>query len=143
MEELEYKCYKYMTKRSWWLNIWFWWFVLTLVYVLSILSGALKGLDGSANLFNRFTAFIGLFVPFGFFNFLFSIQMGFLVATFPIFIFGMIITEHYKKSSDSGVFKSIILNLVTLFVITFIVDIILWSGWNSWFIFIGKEVQTY
>lgn len=104
-----------------------------------IFGGAPEYLDGSGSSSYTFTAFIGLFVPFGPFNLMFSIWKGFFAITFPVFILTMIFIERYKKSSESGILKSILLNLATLFILTLVVDIIIWGQWNSWFILIGKD----
>src|SRR3989344_6115999 len=99
---------------------WFPWIVLTILYIVLSSSVPIVGY------------FIGLFVPFGFFNVIFSFISYSGLVTFSLLLFSLFAADSFAlKLKIRNPLKRVVLNLVWLFLLTFAVDFILYGQWES------------
>lgn len=71
-------------------------------------------------------AFIGMFVPFGIWNTLFTHGIGLVV-----YLLLLLLTDHALSKSLMSPIRKFIIALIFLFVMTFIADMLIWHVWNS------------
>jgi phosphoglycerol transferase MdoB-like AlkP superfamily enzyme len=115
-----------MNKYPIYAQFWFSWLVFTAVYVIWLLLG-------SSGLPIKVGMLIGMFVPFGFWN---AIQ---LIGSNPSAYIGPILLILLLLFTDKLSFKlgiesvwlKIVLNLVILFLLTALVDVLIWGHWIS------------
>ncbi len=119
----------------WRLSLWFWWLITTLVYIGLQFSGLLKSEGGGASPLSYAHGFLGLFVPFGVWNGIAVLQTFFgwgllAVALFIVMVFGgdTLISRYGVTSGTTKVFY----NLLVLLILTLLVDVIFYGGWQSW-----------
>ena len=127
-----------MEKRSFWLSIWVWWAALTILYLAIFTGSGVK-----SNYIRFITApLIGLFVPIGFGNFIGSInQNGYgpekikngWIIIFPLLLLTLYIADKIAKKFAFNIILRIFYNLAILFILTLVVDIILWHRWLSFY----------
>lgn len=116
-------------KNSKFLSIWFWWIVLTTIYLVGFVS--------TPDSWNRLVGLVGLFVPFGFFN---SILL-YANIIFVLIFFGILyLFEKITKKYQPHPAIKIIANLLLLLVITYLVDNFLWGDWCSMNLFLHGEL---
>lgn len=102
--------------------VWGLWIILTLIYM------ALP-----------FFSILGLFVPFGFFNGAFAI---FQPLSILVGICGIALADFITKKINGGIILSILIGLISLFIITFFVDMVLWHQWCSLTVFRGADCNV-
>jgi hypothetical protein len=103
------------------------WGILTVIYL--ILYG-IYWLGALIGVFPYFMYFIGLFVPFGFWNTLASIHSGKIIITATLLIFSLSYADKFaRKFLITNPFKRILLNLLWLLLLTALIDFILWGTW--------------
>ena len=105
-------------------SLWSYWIVLTLFYLI-------LGFSGIVPL--KFTLFIGLFVPIGFFNLMSMFTTGYWGTFLSIPVLFLLIfsgNKQLNKFNITGI-KRIVLNLILLFIFTIIIDLIIWHTWQS------------
>lgn len=115
-------------------NLWFDWLVLTLIYLLTFV-----GSGTIASPFHLFNPSIGLFVPVALGNLagIFDYPKNPYVGIYVAFVFisslllGNILGRRYIKNN----YLKILFNLIILFILTFLVDMIIWYHWESWQLF--------
>lgn len=74
---------------------------------------------------------LGLFVPIGFWNFGYSLTQMKWFITFPLVLVTIFGGEKYLRKMDlSPIVKTIII-LGILFILTIVVDFVIWGKWQS------------
>ncbi len=119
-------------------SLWFWWIVLTIVYVVGpflVMMSGLVGLSGlNAILTKYFYSVIGVFVPFGFWSY-FGVSFSGHWYLIPIFLTSLYFLEGWLKKLYLSGKISLALKLVAGFIFlllsTVAADIILWGCWQS------------
>ncbi len=116
------------------LSIWTWWVVFTILYLATFIGG------GAVQNPVRYVlnAIIGLFVPIGPWNLLFSIKPdetvkihnGWVII-FPLTLLTFFWTEKFAKKNPLPCTLRIFYNLGVLLVLTLVVDLVLWHQWKS------------
>lgn len=132
----------------WLSSIWFLWPTLTLIYLAGytlMFIGHESTLEGQSTLFaRRILGMVGLFVPFGFWNTLYTV--GALWSTdpdisparillWPLAITAMWIVNRAMKRSGLASPARFCVNLLVLLTLTAAVDIVLYHQWRSFVIF--------
>jgi hypothetical protein len=130
---------KKLFSYPWYLSFWFFLIATTALYVVLSFSG---GLSGGGTPLGYVTGFIGLFVPIGYFNFVFSLGtptgfVSFLLVALSIF-FADVIAERWHIASKG----KIAFDLAWLFLLTLVVDLLLYQTWPSLFIFLGGGINA-
>jgi hypothetical protein len=128
--------------EKWYMRIWVWWAVLTAVYLAMFFSAKLFSYGSLLiSAWNTLTFFIGLFVPFGWFNTLgalwTSTELGSptlptAVITAPLLLTVIFLGD--RVSREIGVttlWWKIVFNLIVLITLTFIVDFTIYQKWPS------------
>jgi len=117
--------------------LWVWWGITTAVYLLFNYA---HYPNAHASILGYVAGFVGLFVPYGALSFLllFTPQGMFSVV---VFIIAMFVLQGYLNKQNYSLEKSILMNLLTLFILTTIVDIIRGTAFQSWIIFLNGSVR--
>ncbi len=115
-------------------NIWFWWVLLTILYINL---DSIYLVDGVFIPFwSKFAGFIGLFVPFGMVSFLYSMLVfPFGIASVIIFILFAKRFQKWLDTKNYGLVKNIFLIFVTLLFLTAVVDMVRLTPFKSFEIF--------
>lgn len=119
-----------MKKYSFYNNLWFIWLFLTAVYILT------WRYSDNFLIGNRF---IGIFVPFGYWNTAASISLAGLI-TFPLLFGSLFFAERIAdKIKIPNQIHKIFFNLLWLFLLTMLVDYIIWGNLASFNVLLGKS----
>jgi len=116
-------------------SIWFWWIFLSVIYIVLYISGILPESSYRASVvfpYNHIAAFIGLFVPYG-------LASSWLFVFAPIqsiisaILFGMMMvtSSKYIRRTKSTI-VAIALCLISLLIITTVVDFVRMTPFASW-----------
>ena len=92
---------------------------------------------------HQFTAFVGMFVPFAFWNIIFTFgvhsPIGLGIFSLVLLIVALFTIDKLGSYWDIKGYTKILLNLIVLFILTVITDFSIWGHWNSLNIFLtGK-----
>lgn len=113
-------------------SIWFWWAILTVIYIVTFFS-----VGSSAGPLSFVARTTGLFVPFGMLSLLtFVTVFGWLGLL--VFIFSTIYANKRLKALNISLPKKIALIFAALFIITFITDLARLTPFASIMIFINN-----
>ncbi len=125
--------------KKYYTNVWWWWFCLTVVYVgWFIVVGAQEATSNIHPISDHIFAFIGLFVPVGFWTAAILFHGGGLIAV-PIAIAIFILEKYFVNKSNLKNWQKMFLALLTLLITTLVVDLIVFHAWNSFYIFWGGD----
>ena len=103
-------------------QFWFIWIFSTLVYLALDFSGS----D------SFWFHLLGLFVPFGRYNGVLAfLSLGF-IGVILLFTFILFTEKIYSKIGIRSLFLKVIINLVLLFLLTIITDVLIWGTWFSY-----------
>ena len=118
-------------------SIWFWWTVITVLYIAAFLLSAAKLIP------HTIPATIGLFAPFGVFSVIMLLSYwGWLnLAVFIALMFG---TEHLIDRVKVTLFQKIGIIFVSLFILTLILDAIHFTPFLSikWLLY-GAQLKEF
>lgn len=114
-----------------WLRLWFWWLILTLVYLA--LFNSLNSPTGDTAA--KVGALIGLFVPLG----PYSIVKSIPVLGIPLLFLAVALVKGDDVFFKDKVMK-ILFNLAMLLLFTMFMDFFLWGKWCSFDIWINTEI---
>ncbi len=124
----------FIVKSQYLFSIWTSWIVLTILYLATFIgSGAVQNPIRYVS-----NPVIGLFVPIGPWNFLFSIKPdetvrihnGWIVV-FPLTLVTLFLGDQFAKKRELPCKIRIFYNLGILFLLTLAVDLVLWREWKS------------
>ena len=113
-------------KYKWYEKFWVNWLILTFVQLLPFLLSSFRNLNFS--LPQNIESFINIFVPIGFFNFIFSISAKGFITIPLLFLSFIFIDKLSKKIGIRNTFKKIFFNLLILFILTAVIDTVLWGN---------------
>lgn len=116
-------------------SLWFWWFLLTAIYLLFNAIGYPAG-DGNIVPLGYIAGAVGLFVPFGFMS-LFLLMSPVTWLSIPVFLISMWYGEKQLKEKNYSYGKKVLMNLLLLLIITILVDFARMTPFASWLIFLG------
>jgi hypothetical protein len=116
-------------------SLWFWWFLLTAIYLLFNAAGYPTGGDHDI-LLGYVAGAVGLFVPFGFLSLLLLMSPTTWLSI-PVFLISMWYGEKKLKEKNYSYGKKVLMNLLVLLMITILVDFARMTPWASWSIFLG------
>lgn len=112
-------------------HFWFVWIVLTFLYITLFLAGTLPYIP--------LTAFIGLFVPFGFWNVALAFSSLKVFIVIPLLGLSLYYSDFFAfKFGITSSFKRLVFNLIWLFFLTLVVDLVLSGKWMSLHLLIGN-----
>ena len=129
-------------RYPWYAKFFVAWLSLTVIYLALIFGGIFGGVT-ARTLFG----FIGLFVPYGFWNGLLTISSfraqfkPLVILTFLISLCCLFFTDFLtRKLGVKSLYAKVFINLVILFILTIIVDYSIWGKWASLDVFLGRDV---
>ena len=121
-------------------NLWFDWIILTLIYLITF-----YGSGEMASPFYLLNPLVGLFVPIGFWNLTAMFQAASpatLPATsyaflyvLPLLFLVLFFGNRFGKERVQKFWLRVLLNLISLLLLTAFVDLIIWHKWYSWELF--------
>ena len=124
-------------------SLWFWWILTTAIYILLYILLQIAGYPkGVATPLGHVTGFIGLFVPYGLLSAILLFSPASLVSVI-VFLILMTWADRKFNRQSSGLGKRILLNLITLLVLTTLVDTVRLTFFQSWIIFFKGEFPHY
>ena len=116
-------------------SLWFWWILTTAIYILLYILLKIAGYpEGVATPLGHVAGFIGLFVPYGLLSAFLLFSPASLISVI-VFLILMTWADRKFNRQNSGLGKRILLNLITLLVLTTLVDTVRLTFFQSWIIF--------
>lgn len=115
-------------------SIWFYWVVLTVIY----LTFNIMGYPNNASVgqpMGHVAGAIGLFVPFGLLSLFYLLEPEAWLSI-PVFFGSMFYVDKKLKEKNYGFIKSLLISLLVLLIITTLVDFARMTPFASWHIFI-------
>jgi len=128
--------------KAWSNSLWMWWIITTGIYLLFNLLGYPNSAGETPTLLGHVAGFVGLFVPFGFLS-AFLLISPFYWFSLAVFLISMIYADRWLKSRSMNTVQRILINLLVLMAITFIVDIVRFTPFESWRIFLQGSFPDY
>lgn len=102
-------------------NLIFFWLSITFIYVILILLSL-----------NQVAALLGLFVPLGFYSIFILLASPLMWVISLIFVLLVIFGSNYfLNKRDINLLLKVIIMLLILFILTILVDIIIYGSWES------------
>jgi len=118
-------------KYKWYEKFWFSWLVLTIFQLSPLFLGVLlqgfflNGIIGPIGISYPWVI-VNMFVPVGFWNFFVSLTSFKGLITFPLLIIFLVFTDKLTKNFGiNTTFKKICFNLLILFILTIIIDMLI------------------
>ena len=127
---------------QWYTSFWFSWLVVTAIYLLLSFAGGLGVYQGT--FLGYVTGLFGLVTPIGVFSFMASLE-GWRMVAFLIVAVSVLGVDAAVARFASGPFSpflKIMFNIAILFVLTFLVDLVLYQAWPSLTIFLNGGITT-
>ena len=118
-------------------SIWFWWVFTTLIYI-SLTPLLSNQATAPTTPLNYIVGFIGLFVPYGLLSLMLFLTIPlFAGASLVVFLVLMTIINRKLNKWDLSVGKKILVIFLSLLVLTTIVDLIRFTPFYSWILFLN------
>lgn len=121
-------------------SIWFWWIILTIIYIPLYLNY----LDKShvETIGGHVAGLVGLFVPFGLLGLIWAlVTLPLSLISIIIFFGGAYLFQKWFSKKNVNLFFSIVIIFIALFVLTFLTDFARGTGMESWNIFINGKIS--